>query len=340
MLRISVHIERLLPVNDCVIVPGLGGFVLQSQPAVYAAEAHAFYPPHREIVFNPALGHNDGLLSESYMRSYGMGFGDAQFLLKKDVEDLKAELEAKGFVSLGAAGSFRKEKEGGYLFQPGAGSSTFVSHVNAYGLDTFHLPPFQATAVPREASASPVQTGRQSRRVFYLPVHRAIVHAVGMAAVVVALFLLMSVPVKEVNQTAYTAGFTLSKIMPEPVMPVEQPAPFVSQSEKAPVMPPAPAVPETATPSQTMPAMQLQPTPAQPQKTCYIIIGSFRTEAQAAQFLTEIPVSACKETGVVKHGVHVRVYAARYVNRKDAETYLSRLRANGKFKNAWLFVGR
>jgi hypothetical protein len=341
MLRVSVHIERLLPVNDCVIIPEFGGFVLQSHPAIYAAREHIFYPPRKEIVFNPVLRHNDGLLSESYMQSYGMEFKDAQLSLKKDVEELKAELEEKGFVSLGTIGSFRKEKEGGYLFQPGADSSAFVSNVNAYGLDTFHLPPFQTITVPQIKSVPPVRTGRKNGRVFYLPVHRAVVYAVGTATAIITLFLVMSVPVREVDRTAYTAGFTLSEIMPESAMPAEQPAPFVLHPEEMPAPTPTPATaPETTTSSRPAPPQQLQPASLQRQKSYYIIIGSFRTETQAEKFLTGISVSECKETGVVKHGEHVRVYAARYGNREDAETYLSQLRTNGKFKNAWLFVGR
>ncbi|MDR2765765.1 MAG: SPOR domain-containing protein [Tannerella sp.] len=333
MLRISVHIEQLLLVNDCVIIPEFGGFVLQSHPAVYVAKEHVFYPPRKEIVFNPALRHNDGLLSESYMQSYGMGFRDAQSSLKRDVDDLKAELEKKGFVSLGATGSFRREKKGKYLFQPGVDSSAFVSNVSAYGLEKFHLPPYPSTAV------SPT---KRKGGVFYMPIPRAVVYTVGTVAATIALLLLVSTPVKEVNRMAYTAGFTLSEILSTSATPAEQPAPLVSQPEETPVTPPppTPAVPDTATVSPTAALPPSPPAPQQEPKTCYIIIGSFRTETQAAKFLTEIPASECKETGVVQHGEHFRVYAARYGNREEAETYLSQLKTNGTFKNAWLFVKR
>ncbi|MDR1335790.1 MAG: SPOR domain-containing protein [Tannerella sp.] len=340
MLRISAHIERLLLVNDCVIIPEFGGFVLQSHPAVYAAREHVFHPPRKEIVFNPALRHNDGLLSESYMQTYSMEFRDAHFLLKKDVEDLKTELEEKGYVVMGTAGSFRKERKGRYLFQPGAASSAFLSNINAYGLDTFHLPPLQTTSILRAGTVSLTRTRSKNGRGSYLPLRRAAIYAAVAAAAVIALFLFTSMPVEEVNRMAYTAGFTLSEILPEPATPVEQlPAP-VLQPEEASVTPPAPAAPETAPPSQTPPVQQEQLASVQSQKAYYIVIGSFRTEAQAEKFLTGIPVSECKETGVVTHGEHVRVYAARYGNREDAETYLLQLRSNEKFKNAWLFAGR
>ena len=74
MLRIITHIERLLLVHDCVIVPKFGGFVLQTVSAVCNGEEHLFSPQRKEIVFNITLQHNDGLLSESYMQMYGVNY--------------------------------------------------------------------------------------------------------------------------------------------------------------------------------------------------------------------------------------------------------------------------
>ena len=65
MIELSRHIEALLLTHDCVIVPGLGGFVTQYVPAYYVEEENLFIPPHRTIAFNAGLSLNDGLLVES-----------------------------------------------------------------------------------------------------------------------------------------------------------------------------------------------------------------------------------------------------------------------------------
>ena len=70
MSRIISHIEKLLLKHDCVIVPHIGGFVLQHIPAHYEKDEQIFYPEQKEIVFNRELQHNDGLLSESYIQFY------------------------------------------------------------------------------------------------------------------------------------------------------------------------------------------------------------------------------------------------------------------------------
>ena len=108
MLRLITHIERLLLAQDCVLVPGLGGFVLQVVNAAYNAEEEVFVPMQKEVVFNTTLQHNDGLLSESYMQTYGVDYREAQRMLEGDIEALKARLYADGEVSLGFLGCFRE----------------------------------------------------------------------------------------------------------------------------------------------------------------------------------------------------------------------------------------
>ena len=42
MIELAQHIEVLLLENDCVIVPGLGGFVAHYTPAMRVAEENTF----------------------------------------------------------------------------------------------------------------------------------------------------------------------------------------------------------------------------------------------------------------------------------------------------------
>jgi len=44
--------------------------------------------------------------------------------------------------------------------------------------------------------------------------------------------------------------------------------------------------------------------------------------------------------GIVTNDGRFRVYAAKFDNRKEAQNYILRLRANEKLKDTWLFVGQ
>ena len=61
MIELAKHIEVLLLENDCVIVPGLGGFIAHNRPACIAGTDGKFIPPMRTIGFNPQLIMNNGL---------------------------------------------------------------------------------------------------------------------------------------------------------------------------------------------------------------------------------------------------------------------------------------
>jgi cell division septation protein DedD len=361
MLRINTHIERLLSVNDCVIIPDFGGFVLQPSPAVHTKEAHTFYPPRKEIVFNPALTHNDGLVFESYMQVCRMNFEEARSAVKQEVDDLKAELDRCGKASLGRIGSFYKQKGGLLTFQPGTDTSFFCT--SAYGLSAIYLPPIGARQEDARSAShtAPVpQRTSEPKRLHHPAIPLAVLRVIGLAAATIALFLFISTPVEEVNPDAYTASFFLPEIrIPEETMPSDSSALFPDlpelpvreqkqsaaspeqpvREQKQPATPPEQAKMDTdADAANPQPAVR---TAVQKVEAAYyVIIGSFETENNARRFLSEIETFGLRNVGVVRYNQNIRVYADRYDNRKDAEDYLHLLRTNEKFKNAWLFIGQ
>jgi hypothetical protein len=89
MIELTKHIEILLLENDCVIVPGLGGFIAHHQPARYEEDEGVFLPPTRTVGFNPQLTMNDGLLTQAYMQTYHTDFPDASRKIAQKVNELK-----------------------------------------------------------------------------------------------------------------------------------------------------------------------------------------------------------------------------------------------------------
>ena len=73
---------------DCVIIPGLGGFVCNGRSAWYDEENEEMVPPSREVIFNPNLIHNDGLLAQEMMRAVDVSYSEAM----KQVEDEAASM--------------------------------------------------------------------------------------------------------------------------------------------------------------------------------------------------------------------------------------------------------
>ena len=63
VIELERHIEILLLSNDCVIVPGLGGFMTHHVEAHFDERDYMFLPPLRTLGFNPQLNINDSLLA-------------------------------------------------------------------------------------------------------------------------------------------------------------------------------------------------------------------------------------------------------------------------------------
>lgn len=342
MLRIVTHIEYLLLEHDCVIVPGFGGFVLQTLSARYDADAHTFYPSRKEMVFNATLQHNDGLLSESYMQRYGADYRKALGMLEEDTCMLKETLLQQKQLSMGQIGAFSMSNEGQPVFQP---SNSRLFSTASYGLETFSFPTLASCAAREVAATATKQTERD---VLYIPVSRRLIRTLTAAAAAIALLLIISTPVKEVNKAAYTAGFIPTELASYRTVGVTPPTRIDSEG----VLPKvenssAPAL-AVAKPTPTVPAITPAPTTASPSKPAavaerakyfHLVIASFPTEAQADQYMNRVRPQ-CAQVDKVKRDGKYRVYADRFESREQAEGRLATLRGNANFKDAWLFISR
>lgn len=348
MLRIITHIERLLLTHDCVILPKFGGFVLQTLPATYQEEEHLFRPMRKEVMFNVTLQHTDGLLSESYMQMYGVDYRKAQLMLEEDIEALNVSLEQDKRITLGRIGTFSIGEEGQTIFTPG---DSGVFNADSYGLPSFHFPVLRSLEEEREEVA--LLAGKKKKDVFYIPVSRKLIRVVAAsAAAAVALFFVVSTPVKEVNLSAYTASFVPTEMINYRFEePISQPEEIqISQVDEmvAEVTPKIEATKETEI-AKAPSAPEVRKEVAVPapkaelvatKKMYHIVIASFPTEEQANEYISGVDRTQCKNVSKVVGDGKYRIYADKFNNRADAESYMATLRKIEKYKDAWLFISR
>ena len=140
------HIETLLLENDCLTVPGLGGFVAHYIPAKYNVENFSFEPPTRIIGFNQQLKMNDGLLVQSYMALYGLSYTDAFRLVEQEIEQLKEKLYIEGEVEIENIGTLSYDIDGHYDFVP---LDNLLTTPSLYALGSFDIQPLADAAASR-----------------------------------------------------------------------------------------------------------------------------------------------------------------------------------------------
>lgn len=108
MIDIARHIEYLLIHHDCVVVPGLGAFMINEEGAGYDAENKRLLPPSRSVGFNPEVRHNDALLVGSISRREGMSIDAARGELDTEVASMLHQIQLCGEIPVGNLGVLRR----------------------------------------------------------------------------------------------------------------------------------------------------------------------------------------------------------------------------------------
>ncbi len=100
MFNVGPIIINLLLDNDCVVVPGFGGFVAQYSSAKLDESTGFFSPPSKQVLFNKNLINNDGLLANKVAQVNNLSYKEANDLIIKKVKLLNLELQSKKQVNI------------------------------------------------------------------------------------------------------------------------------------------------------------------------------------------------------------------------------------------------
>ena len=150
VIELERHIEILLLDNDCVIVPGLGGFTAHHVEARYDEADGVFLPPLRTLGFNPQLKINDSLLVQSYIEAYDISYPEALRRIESEVDELCQRLANDGYYEMTDIGVLEVNEDGNTIFTP---CEAGILTPGLYGLSSFEMKPM-VTDVAEEISPS------------------------------------------------------------------------------------------------------------------------------------------------------------------------------------------
>lgn len=152
MIELKRHLEILLLDNDCVVVPGFGGFVAYHVSAHFDESDGVFVPPMRTIGFNPQLKMNDSLLAQSYVEAYDISYPEALQRIEDEVAELRQTIAQQGSYTLDGIGTLESGDETSYLFTP---CEAGILTPELYGLNTFTM---SAVAAPVQEMVASVKS--------------------------------------------------------------------------------------------------------------------------------------------------------------------------------------
>jgi hypothetical protein len=162
-MKVLQYISELLLHHDCVIVPGFGGFIATHVPAGIQPVVNSFAPPRKEILFNAALTHNDGLLATYIAQKEHISYPEALVLINKFVEESLQELKNKGKIEMLHVGTVMLDSNNFYKFQQDQDHNLLLS---SYGLTNFISPSIQRESIEKriEKAFSESRTQRSDRK--------------------------------------------------------------------------------------------------------------------------------------------------------------------------------
>ena len=346
MIELERHIEVLLLDNDCVIVPGFGGFVAHHVTARYETDERLFLPPLRTLGFNPQLRINDSLLAQSYVDAYDISYPEAVRRIDKEVDELKRVLSEEGSYTMGSIGVLTVNDDGNYEFEP---SEAGVCSPTLYGLSSYNFPLLKDKA---KEMASKVQTAAQvaidepieeTTEEVAKPVlldftgnddddDRAIQikmswirNTVAIAAAVVAFFLMVT-PVANSDLNTQTMSKLHNNILYR-LLPQD--------TNIAPVAEPVKEIP-AAQSAKECAAQQAEVKKADA-PTYYIVVASQVKKSNAEIFVEQLHKQGYKDAAIFIHNDIVRVTCGEFATESEAYRQLNKMNVHEQFYEAWVY---
>ena len=355
MISLARHIELLLLEHDCVIVPGLGGFIANHADARYTGgEEHLFLPPYRTIGFNQQLQVNDGLLVQSYMTAYDTSYPSANLQMEKDLGKMMYELEMKGEYELENIGTLKKGLNQNISFvAPETGALT----PSLYGLYSYEMKSLQhvikekdiqrtlqaaaSMHIAKKDNEQETTDNRQRKDVVIHLNRRWLDFGISAAAAVLLFFCFSYLTMNDVNNgsdTVMAAFPTMDKVTTKthPATPVAQPTqPKVETKVEAKVDTKVETKEDTKAETKEI-AKTEAPAKADEAKFT-IVLATYVSQDNAERYIKTLAKDGFDQARYVKNGKVSRILYSNYADEATAQQALTSLRKeSSEFAEAWI----
>jgi hypothetical protein len=139
---ITHYISELLFLHDCVIIPEFGGFVGNIKSAQLNTNTGFLIPPTKQILFNPNLKTNDGLLVAHIAKQEGL----SQEIVRKNIDvfsnQSKSTLSNSKVLRFDKIGLLTITRENNIHF--------LQDNTTNYNLDVFGMKPISSKEILRK----------------------------------------------------------------------------------------------------------------------------------------------------------------------------------------------
>ena len=313
MEKFYQHIERLLSQHDYVVVPNLGGFIVQMKSAKILSDR--ITPPHATIGFNTLMNNSDGLLAIEISRSEQISYRKAVEYIDSKVEYINLQLNTSGNIVIGDLGILQKNNQGSIIFNPVYKSGFLPQNI---GLTDLYI-------VPKE-----IQRIHEKRKLtISIPSNGIMKYAV--AAVIVLGLLIVSPHVSDIPKSNYASLASLSSVNS-----------FENNEEqsieKKVVLEKPVEVKKAGTDITKTKELAKVINNDVEADNYHVIVASLPTRASAQKLCDELIKDKFTEARVLPSSKMYRVAIQSFKSKGTADEFIQNLRKSDvKFETAWIF---
>ena len=131
-MELLIYIKELLLLNDCVIIPGFGGFVSNYKSA--GNRSARFTPPTKTVNFNKKLNFNDGLFINHVSLKDGIGYIASKKKVELLVQELNYRLTDGEEIKIEGIGTLQYDAHENLIFTPKVEGNL---NLDSFGLASF-----------------------------------------------------------------------------------------------------------------------------------------------------------------------------------------------------------
>jgi hypothetical protein len=211
MQLISSHIAYLLTRHECVIVPGLGAFVVSDPEESKSKKEGLLCPPAKFLGFNPDIRHNDGLLANAIARTQRIPYKDACLQITRYVGLITDQMEKRIPSQLPWIGRLELSPEHKYLFTPAYHLSC---NAHIFGMNNFYLPTIHELTIEEQPLPHPTPIRQQK------PTPPSLLRRSLSIAAAILLLLMVAIPISDHSHSpSQTANLLPLPTAPSPTPP-------------------------------------------------------------------------------------------------------------------------
>ena len=319
MDEISLHIDFLLHKHDCVIVPNLGGFVVNisdiERNGLWGLDA-----PSCELIFNSKLTYNDGLLAESLMKTKTISYDTAIEIINSACKELKDKLikgEQVKWNNLGAFKGINKDTENNrVLFSP----SKFFIRPQYYGLTNARLNP------------ATLFTSENNKKDNLIPLKPFIQYISSAVAIGLLLFFIV-VSYNNFDSKNQQADMVSKSL-------IFNKNNFVASAKKESTKNDANKITHQTAGTNNIdstPNINTSSSQLKSASNYYIIVGVYEVKDVAEKTLGALQNQGFNSASLLRRSGRLDVYSASFTDKQEAQTFLKKFKSeNPRYRDAWL----